>query len=148
MASRQACRCTRHTRKQYHAHHLNYTYICIITCHGIASGVPLADAGHFRFRNKTLCRNHYEEVALGRCVKCDSPLRGEFVSLAHKSGLLGLLPCENKPSGGKAAPGMCRKCFQCAHWCVCVCVCLCVNMYFFKCRHMCVHLLTRVNPHL
>ena len=88
-------------------------------CHEPSCHAPLADVGHFRHEGRNLCREHYENVALPRCIKCDEPLRGPYTTFAEKAELPGLSPRQKKMlrrGSPTARPddGMCRKCFKCA----------------------------------
>ena len=92
-------------------------------CQETGCGIPLADVGHFRHLGRNLCRTHYENVALPRCIKCDEPLRGQFVTFAQKSELPGLSPLQRRDlaRGSTCArkdDGMCPNCFRCHEWSV------------------------------
>eukprot|EP00802_Teleaulax_amphioxeia_P013190 Tamp_13239.p1 GENE.Tamp_13239~~Tamp_13239.p1 ORF type:complete len:512 (+),score=35.12 Tamp_13239:24-1559(+) len=100
---------------------LRFHRACLF-CHEPGCGIPLADVGHFRHGGRNLCRTHYENVALPRCIRCNQPLRGEFVTFAQKSELPGLSPRQSKQLQRRGSPtttarptdGMCRNCFRCA----------------------------------
>jgi len=98
---------------------LRFHRACLF-CQEPGCGVPLADTDHFRHEGRNLCRTHYEDVALPRCVKCHEPLRGEFVTFAQKSELPGLSPRHRNQlrrrgsTTARSTDGMCRKCFHCA----------------------------------
>jgi len=86
-------------------------------CQEPSCRTPLANQSHFRYQGMNLCRLHYENMAMPRCIKCNEPMCGEFMTFAQKARLPGLTDRQIKQMSKnchRAEEGMCRQCCKCA----------------------------------